>query len=176
MNYSVFGKYAHLYWIPFIPIGKVNIVECNNCKATYDVKELEQRTKDKFKQEMDRNPAKTPVKHFSAPILIVLIIAGSFLYSSFNDNEMLNYAKNPKVGDVYYYETPEKAGHYSTLKITEITKDSIFGFENNMGIDSKDQMDKILDAKNYTYPFAYSKAEMKDITKDLEVFFKITRE
>lgn len=175
MSYTVFGKYAHIYWIPFFPVGKVKILECNSCKATYDLKDLDQKTKDKFKLELDRNPAKTPLRHFSAIGIIALIVAGGLYYDKMKDDDTLDYAKNPKVGDVYYYETPELANHYSTLKISKITNDSIFVLENNMEIDSKTDMDKILDDKNYTYPYAYSKAEMKDLTKDLDVFFKITR-
>ncbi len=176
MNYTVFGKYFHLYWIPFFPYGKVNVAECNTCKATYDIKNLDQKINAKFKIEEDRNPTKTPFKHFSGIGIIVLIIVGGILYDKLEENDSLDYAKNPKIGDVYYFELPEMKGHYSTLKITKITKDSILGLENNMEIGSKSDMDKILDEKNYVYPFSYSKEELKDLTKDLSVFFKITRD
>lgn len=176
MSYSVFGKYAHIYWIPFFPTGKVTIVECNNCKATYDLKDLDQKVKDKFKIEQDRNPAKTPLKHFSAFGVIGLITIAVLFYNKKEDDDSLNYAKNPKVGDIYYYEIPEMHGHYTTLKITKITSDSIFCMGNNMEIDSKTDMDKILKDEYYTYPDAYTKKELKSLTKDLEVFFKITRD
>lgn len=176
MSYTVFGNYVHIYWIPFFPTGKAKILECNNCKATYNLKDLDQRTNDKFKQEIDRNPIQIPLKHFSFVGIIGVIVAGSFFLGKIKDKDTLEYGKNPKIGDVYYYETPELAGHYSTLKITKITADSIFVLENNMEIDSKTDIDDILDEKNYTYPYAYSKEEMKELTKNLEIFFKITRD
>ncbi|NHN24320.1 zinc-ribbon domain-containing protein [Flavobacterium jejuense] len=176
MTYSVFGKYFYIYWIPFFPIGKVNIVECNTCKATYDIKNLDQKIKAKFKIEQDRNPIKTPLKHFSGIGIVAAIIIGGIFYDKMEEDKTLDYAKKPKIGDVYYFELPELRGHYSTLKITKITKDSVFVVENNMEIDSKSEIDQILKEKNYTYPFSYSKEELKNLTQDLSVFYKITRD
>lgn len=33
---SVFGRYAHVMWIPVFPLGKRQIAECTRCKRTYD--------------------------------------------------------------------------------------------------------------------------------------------
>ena len=175
MTYTVLGKYAHLYWIPLVPVGKQFILECNHCKSTYHLKDLDQKTKDKFKQELEKYPAKTPIYHFSAAIIIALIAGFAFYMSNKSADETLDYAKNPKVGDVYHYETPELKGHYSTMKISKITKDSIFVLVNKMEIDSKSNIDKILDENNYTNQDAYSIAEMKEQTKDLKTFYRITR-
>jgi hypothetical protein len=176
MNYSVFGKYAHIYWIPFFPIGKTNIIECRSCKASYDLATVDQSIKEKFKKEQEQNPAKTPLTHFSW--LIVLGIGVAFaVYSSFKEgSDTEDFIKNPKVGDVYYYEMPKMTGHYTTFKITRIGKDSIFVMDNNMEIEGKDDVVNILDEKNYTYPDGYSKVEFKDLCKDLKTFYKITRE
>lgn len=175
MNYTVFGRYAHLYWIPFFPVGKEIILESSHCRSTYKLKDLDQKTKDRFQQEIEKYPAKTPVFHFSAAITLALVVGFAFYMTNKKDDETLEYAKNPKVGDVYHYETPELKDHFSTLKITKITKDSIFVMLNRMEIDSKSSIDKILDEDNYVYPAAYSKGEMKGKTKDLEIFYRITR-
>lgn len=175
MNYTILGKYAHLYWIPFFPTGKEIILECNHCRSTYNLKQLDQKTKDKFKQELEKYPAKTPVFHFSAAIIIALIAAFAFYMSSKNDDDTIDYGKNPKVGDVYHYEIPEMKGHYSTMKIMKITKDSVFAILNNMEIESKSNIDQILDDNNYTYPDVWTLKELKDKTKNLETFYRITR-
>lgn len=175
MNYSVFGRYFHLYWIPFFPIGRVNIIECNSCKSTYDLKDVNETIRNKFHQELDRNPVNTPIKLFSGLILAVLIGLGIFGYGLNEDNNSADYAKNPKVGDVYFYEIPEMKGHFTTLKLTKITKDTIYCLGNNMEIDLKSDIDKILEDKNYTYPDKYGRKELLDLNKDLSVFYKIER-
>ena len=73
MNFSVFGRYSHIYWIPFFPIGKENILECNSCKSTYHLKDLPETIKQKFNQDLERNPIKTPISHFSLTLTIDLI-------------------------------------------------------------------------------------------------------
>ena len=31
--FSIFGQYAHVYWIPLFPIGKKGGMKCQNCHA-----------------------------------------------------------------------------------------------------------------------------------------------
>lgn len=175
MNYTVLGKYAHLYWIPFFPTGKEIFLQCNQCGTTYNLKDLDQKTKDRFRQELDKYPAKTPITHFSAAIILTIIAGFAFYMTNKKDDDTLEYAKNPKVGDVYHYETPELKGHFSTMKITKITKDSIFVMVNGMETDSKSSIDKILKDSNYTLSDAFTINELKEQTKDLEIFYRITR-
>ena len=62
MNYSVFGKYAYLYWIPVFPIGKENVLECNSCNKTYNLNELPDQIKRKFETEKHTG---LPLQHFA---------------------------------------------------------------------------------------------------------------
>lgn len=39
-NMSIFGRYAHVMWIPLFPIGKTPVAECTHCKRTYDSSEF----------------------------------------------------------------------------------------------------------------------------------------
>jgi hypothetical protein len=55
MIYSVFGKYAHIYWIPLFPIKKITITECNNCKKTFEYKELPQAIQTKLDREKEKD-------------------------------------------------------------------------------------------------------------------------
>jgi hypothetical protein len=42
-NMSIFGKYAHVMWIPLFPIGKTPVAECTRCKRTYDKSEFSEK-------------------------------------------------------------------------------------------------------------------------------------
>src|SRR6185369_8201835 len=68
----VFQKYAHVFWIPFFPIGKTAVSQCAHCKQSLKLKEmpLELRTAyDHVKQQ-----AKTPIWTFSGLALVVVLI------------------------------------------------------------------------------------------------------
>jgi len=40
-----YGRYAHVFWIPFFPLGKKGVSECNHCKITLAPKEMNEQLK-----------------------------------------------------------------------------------------------------------------------------------
>lgn len=174
MNYTVFGKYAHLYWIPFFPIGKQQILECNHCKATYELKNLPEAIRQKFHKEQEQNPAKTPIAHFSFSIIIGLIIVFAFFSGLKTDSDSKDYSENPKVGDVFFETT--NSGKYSTSRVIKVTKDSVFVLVNNMEIEKKSSVDKInIDSNFTTAKDGYTRKEIIDFYKDGKTIYKIER-
>lgn len=175
MTYSVFGKYAHIYWIPFFPISKEQILECNSCKASYYLKDLPETIKQKFCQDLERNPIKTPIKHFSGLFLAAIGIAIGTFFSFKSDSETKEFAKNPKVGDVFYEKTL-KSGWFSTAKLIKVTKDSIYCLENNMQTDQKSSVDKIATSDvNYTLPWSMTKKQYLDYVNKNDTIYEIKR-
>ena len=174
MNFSVFGRYSHVYWIPFFPIGKENILECNSCKSTYHLKDLPETIKQKFNQDLERNPIKTPISHFSLTFLTVIGIAIATFFSFKSDSDTKDFAKTPKVGDIFY-ETTAPKGWFSTSKITRVTKDSIFVMQNNLESEKKEDVDEqATEDKNYTMPYQFSRKKYQFLVEKDSVY-KITR-
>ena len=163
MTYSVFGKYAHVYWIPFFPVGKTTVVECNNCKRTYEFKELPEAIKTKLEREKEKNPAKTPVWMFSGFGVVALLVAlAMFISGQTKDNEQA-YLKDPKAGDVYSFKVDKE---YSTMRVDKVTNDSVYITYNDYIVDQSSGTDKIDIDKNYTLE--------KDVmtAKDLQELYK----
>lgn len=172
MNYSVFGKYFYIYWIPIFPIGKENILECNSCKRTFKLKELPQKIKDKFELEKHKG---IPFLHFSGLAIIALVI-GYFSYSNAQHKEAeAEYIKAPAIGDIYSIKS-ESPGHFTTMKITKIEEDSIYVVFNNYEIDKRSAIDQIDKSENYTFltdvttlenlQFLYEEKEIFNIERD----------
>lgn len=145
MNYTVFGKYAYLYWIPVFPLGKTNVLECNNCKRTYKLQELPQQIKDKFELEKHRG---VPLKHF-AGLAIIIIGIGAIIYSGIRakENEAI-YIQSPQIGDIYHTKGGNN-GFYTTAKITSVTSDSIYVIFNDYETDKKSGISDIDKPSNY---------------------------
>ena len=147
MSYGIYGRYAHLYWIPTFPIGKKTIIECNSCKKTYNVTSLPQAIKTKF--EFEKQGARIPVWHFSGAILIGCII-GLIGYFSAQDNvENSEQIANPLEGDVYSLQMDESS-IYSTMKVVRVTTDSVFVVYNDYETDMKSGISTIDVEKNYS--------------------------
>lgn len=174
MNYTVYGRYAHIYWIPFFPIGKQQILECNHCKSTYELKNLPEAIKQKFHKEQEQNPVKTPITHFTFLIIISLGIAFAFFSSLKSNSDSKEFSENPKVGDVFFETT--STGKYSTSRVTKVTKDSVFVLVNNMEIEQKSNIDQInIDSNFTTVKDSYSRKQIIDFYKDGKTIYEIQR-
>lgn len=168
MIYSIYGKYSHLYWIPFFPIKKVTFTECNSCKKTFEKIELPAVIQTKLDREKEKDSIKTPIWMFSGLFLVAAIIAFCFYNSYQTDIDTESFAKNPKVGDIYFFNSAE--GHYSTMKIDQISKDSLIIFVNDMEIDSKSEIDKIDIAENYKKTYSISRKNMLKLYKEKTIY------
>ena len=172
MIYSVFGKYAYIYWIPIFPLGKVNVLECNSCKRTFKLKELPEQIKHKFELEKHRG---IPILHFSGLAIIVLAIA-FFAYSGSKNKELdAKYIQAPAIGDVYSVLS-DTNGQYTTMKVTDVSNDSVFVVYNDYEIDKRSAIYKIDKKENYTvYEGGYTKQEILSLYED-KTIYEIDRE
>ncbi|MFH7011291.1 hypothetical protein ACHRV5_05425 [Flavobacterium sp. FlaQc-52] len=169
MIYSIYGKYAHLYWIPFFPIKKVILTECNSCKKTFEKIELPANIQTKLDREKEKDGGiKTPIWMFSGLILVAAIAILCFYNSHQTDLDSESYVKNPKVGDVYFFNSVE--GHYSTMKVDQVSKDSLIIFANKMEIDSKTDIDKIDIAQNYKEAYSISRKNMLKLYNENKIY------
>ncbi len=70
---TVFGRYAHVFWIPMFPLGKVVVSECNHCMRTIRRNEFTPQLSRKYEEQ--KNRLKTPFWHWIGLIIIGLLIA-----------------------------------------------------------------------------------------------------
>ena len=148
MKYSVFGKYGHAYWIPFFPMKKITVAECNTCYKTFEYPDLYESIRIKIQRENEKKPIRFPVWMFSG-VFILFGIMGFGIYSSkMTDINNLEYIKNPKVGDVYYVKITD--GHFTTMRIDKVSRTEVYLTNNDYEIDLKSDIYTIDEAKNYT--------------------------
>ena len=173
MKYSVFGKYGHLYWIPFFPISKITVAECNSCKKTFEYKELSDGIRTKFEREKEKNPIKFPLWMFSGLFVIAALVGFGVYTSGETEKKEAGYIKNPKVGDVYSIKNAE--ANYTSARVDKIDKDSIYVTNNDYETDQTTGIDEIDVPKNYTIEKeVLSKKEIQVAYKN-EKIFAITR-
>ncbi|TDP00175.1 zinc ribbon family protein [Flavobacterium sp. 245] len=166
MNYSVYEKYAHIYWIPFFPVKKLTFAECNSCKKTFEQKDFSAPIKQKIHHSMGR--ISSPLWMYSG----IFIIAGFFLFGMYSsvqkEKDTSTFIKDPKVGDVYFLNSTK--GFYTSVKISEVSKDSLTIFLNDMEIDNKTNIDKIDIDTNYKNKSNVSKKEMQKLYDESKIF------
>lgn len=147
MKYSIFGKYGHFYWIPFFPMKKITVAECNLCYKTFEYVDLYESIRIKIQREIEKNPVRFPIWMFSGIFIIIGLICFGVYKSNANKTKYLDYIKNPKKGDVYYLQVSEE--NYSTIKVFDLTRTEVFLTHNDFEINKLSQLNTIDEDKNY---------------------------
>ena len=68
---SVYGKYAHIFWIPIFPNGKKAVSECTQCNRTIEQNEFSPELKQQY--ESRKEEAKRPIWHWFGLIIVSLL-------------------------------------------------------------------------------------------------------
>ena len=168
MRYTIFSKYVHLYWIPFVPVQRIKILECTSCKSTFNLKDLSENIKGKFKKEQEQNPIKIPILHFTG-LFLIAAIALFFYYQNQEDqkNEKI-YIKSPKIGDVY--RVKGTTGFFSTYKVKSVFKDSLYILVNKMEVDQESGIEKIDIDENYIDEWVFRRDSIESLYKQDEIY------
>ncbi|NNC70951.1 MAG: hypothetical protein HKN90_09040 [Flavobacteriaceae bacterium] len=162
---SVFGKYAYLYWIPFFPIGKKGVSECDNCKRTLEPKEMNADLKLAYQNV--KSKAKTPITHWAGTAIILVIVAFTIYSVNQHKKDVLIYLDSPEVGDVYEYQPSD---FYSLLKVTSVSNDSVFVSSNKYEVERKSRLRKINKDVNFDgIPYGIGKQELLALYKSKKI-------
>lgn len=168
LKLSVFRKHAHIFWIPMFPIGKKGEAECQNCQSTFDSDAMPDEVKRDYNHLKDQSSS-GPIWQFAGLGLIAVLM----VFGTFNSNRIqkaeLEYIAAPKVGDVYEYEI--ESGSYSTMKVIEVSADSVFVKPNEYEINKRTKMYKIDKPENYAeFSFSMSLEQLKEMHTSGDIF------
>lgn len=164
---SVFSRHVHIFWIPLFPYGKTGTSQCQHCQHTMKVKQMPEEIKREYKNlKMDVKPH---IWQFSGLVLISFLIAWGIYSSKENDKKNLEYIGAPKVGDIYEYKT--ESGYYSSLKVVNVSTDSIRVVPNEYEIEKKTGIYRIDKPENYgEFSYGLSKQELIEMFTSEEIY------
>jgi hypothetical protein len=128
----IFQRYAHVFWIPMFPIGKIGVAECTSCKKTWKKKEFSDTTRLSYQNL--KSQAKTPAWTFTG-LGVLAVIIGITIYSEQKKKEKSGkLILAPVAGDVF--EIKLNDGQYTLYKVNDVRSDSVFvnlsEYETNM--------------------------------------------
>jgi len=130
-------------------MNKTGASQCGHCQQVLKPKEMSENLKREYQNF--KSDAKGPIWQFSGLVIFIGLIAFAG-YSSGKDKENTErYFSEPAVGDIYAYRI--ESGSYSTMKVMEITPDSIYMTFNDYEIGKSSRIYKIDKEENYTTEF-----------------------
>ncbi len=151
MEYQVFRRHAHIYWLPLFPMNRVGLAQCNHCFKAFEKKEMSED------MLLDYNELKQEAKgKWWQWIGLILILSGfvfGYIASFLEEGNLKEHLQSPQVGDVYKYEIEDKEHGtcYSLLKVLAVTGDSITVAENMYQCNLKSGLEELdVDSNYYT--------------------------
>jgi phage FluMu protein Com len=123
---TVFQKYAHVFWIPFFPIGKTAATQCSHCKQVLQKKEFTGNLNNDY--ETLKSNSKTPIWTFSGLALLTALIIWGTISGKQNDEKNAKLILTPQKGDIYEIKKDYK--QYTLYKVENIAGDTVFVFVN----------------------------------------------
>lgn len=76
---TTYSRYFHIFWIPFLPVGKTTILECSHCKKSYAESDLNETIKQSLVKSQEADPPKSPTWQGCGCLLIFAIVVFSLL-------------------------------------------------------------------------------------------------
>ncbi|MEO6317126.1 MAG: zinc-ribbon domain-containing protein [Chitinophagaceae bacterium] len=164
----VFQKYAHIFWIPFFPIGKTAVSQCGNCKQVLNLKQMPASLSAACENIKPRS--KTPIWMFSGLALLAAIIVAAGIGNHQQTKRNTALILTPKSGDIFEVKTKEH--QYTLYKVTAMQGDSaliqINQYETNKESGLSDLKRKGATAYSAEI-YAFSRAELNQMFKDGEI-------
>lgn len=129
---SIFSKYAHIFWIPIFPVGRVGVSTCMNCQQTLVSKDMPMYLKMQYEQTVPQT--KVPWWTWSGLGLIAILIGSAVYANKLDDENYKKYIAAPQAGDLYSFKTEDG---YSMMRVAEVRPDSLLIQFNEYIVDKK---------------------------------------
>lgn len=172
LEYRVYGGVIRILFIPTLPNRRITKVFCTACEKEFQLKEFNDRIKQTIKYEKRKKPIKFPIWQFSGIIILISILSFG-IYTGIQMNKLEKvYILEPKKNDIYKVNIN---GQYSTLKVSNITKDSIFVLLNQFTLNSYKGLDEINIDENYTTIKSFSRKDILTLYNE-NTIYEIIRE
>ncbi|MFD2785587.1 hypothetical protein [Hymenobacter rubripertinctus] len=145
LRMSVFGRYAHLYWVPLLPIGKTGASECRQCGQVVGAKEMAPQLRQSLRELKQRSRA--PWWHFAGLLLAVVGLGWALVANSNDERANQSFITLPHRGDLYHVRTSN--GHYSLWKVQDVAGNAVKLLANNYEIDNQTKVSELNRPENF---------------------------
>lgn len=168
MRITVHRKHVHIFWIPMFPLVKKTKIVCELCESNLKEKDIPLLLQHKYaniKQE-----TKGPIWQFVGLFLVTILIGSALYTSGAYEEKELAYLAAPQQGDVYRYKVAK--GVYSSLKVMNVSADSVFVAPNEYEINKRSKIHRIDKAENYAeFSYGIAKTKINEMYQANEIFY-----
>ena len=160
---SIFQRYAHIFWIPFFPIGKIGVSVCTHCQQTLKLNDMEGPLK--LAYQNGKLQTKMPIWIFSGLFILAVGIVALTINEKRKDQRNAQWIMAPIKGDVFEIKT--KDDKYTLLKVNAVVKDSVYAIYNKYQTDGISGLDKMKEKGDSAFVatevYGFAKKDLKKL-------------
>lgn len=162
---NILQRYLHLFWIPFLPVGKIGITRCTHCHEILEQSNFTYTLTETY-YNIKLN-SKTPIWTFSGLVLVLIIISVGIFLSKQNDAKNAQIILTPQRNDIYEVKLSNQ--NYTLYKVNKVTKDSVFLVQNQFETNSITGLSE-LEEKGYSEEaFPLIRSDLKNMFEKGEI-------
>jgi hypothetical protein len=162
---NVFQRWAHIFWIPFFPIGKAGVSQCLHCKQVLKLKEMPASLR--LSYDNLKAQTKTPVWTFSGIGVVIVIGIFAYIHCKQNAERVNRWVLTPKKNDVYRVKL--KNDHYTLYKVDHVVGDTVYLALNKYETDREEGLSDMAAKGDTAYDLAQQglpKSVLADMAKE----------
>ncbi len=166
MQMSVFQRYAHVFWIPFFPIGKTGVSVCSNCRQVLKLDQMPPSLR--LSYDNIKTNTRIPIWTFAGVILVAIGVIAIIVSEKQKDEKVSKLILSPKKDDVF--EIKLKDNEYTLYKVQMVVGDTTYFFANKYQTNQETGLSD-LSAKEFDTSMIYglSKSKLIEMNKNDEI-------
>lgn len=147
---NVFQRWAHIFWIPFFPIGKTGVSQCLNCKQVLKLKEMPASLR--LSYDNLKAQSSTPIWTFTGIGVIIVIAIFGYFGEKQTAKRISKWVLAPQKNDIYHVKL--KNDHYTLYKVDHIVGDTVYLALNKYETDREDGLSDMAAKGDTAYDLA----------------------
>src|SRR4051812_24323375 len=161
LTFIAYQKYAHIYWIPFFPLGKQVFLKCARCNHLVERKDMTGEEKAVIAAPLSK--ARTPVWSFSFCAVLAAVIGGGLALDRRAEFRTAAYHKDPRPGDLVVLRAQLDPAHpFQVVRVNKIEGESLDLSFSNYAYTTLDGAKKDIEHGVSREPSAESRTRQED--------------
>ncbi|GAB3863806.1 hypothetical protein GCM10028824_00520 [Hymenobacter segetis] len=148
MKASVYGRYAHVYWIPFFPFSKSAVAQCEHCQKAWEEKTMPAQLQPGVRAI--KQSTSFPLWNWAGLGVLVLALVGAFIAGRYHERDRVAYLAAPHAGDIYTIRSMGDSTKYSLLKVLSAKGNTVEVAANEYEIDDRSPLSELNSPEKYT--------------------------
>jgi len=157
INTFVVHRYAHVYYIPFVPSAKRTIAQCSKCSYVLEQHYFPESYNSEYKSL--NLTTKTPIWMYSGLGILAVIIIAVFVSVKLDNKENAELVLSPQKGDIYEIMLSNK--EYTLYKVDKVEGNAVYMFENEFATDQASGTSDLLEKPFYKESVPIMKSDLK---------------